>query len=188
MLLFGLRLGLGLVLRKARKVDGHGLALFGDPLAANRLLDRDLEVVAVRGRRRSDLELDDVVDDELDEVLRKALHVMVGAVLDRLGEAVRLLGLADQLGDAGGVDHHLDGRDPAADLARDEPLADDAAQNAGQDLAHHHLLLGRVELDEPADRLGRVERVQRREDEVARTRPPGGRSASSPRREARRSG
>ena len=78
-----------LVLRQAREVDGHGLALLGDALRAQGLLDRDLEVMAVGGRRRSDLELDDVVDDELDEVLREALHLVVGAVLDRLGEAVR---------------------------------------------------------------------------------------------------
>ena len=65
-------------------------------------------------------------------------------------------------------DHHLDGCHTAAALLRKEALADDAAQDAGKDLARHLLLGGREELDEAADRLGGVDRVHRREDEVAR--------------------
>ena len=52
-------------------------------------------------------------------------------------------------------------------IARQEPLADDAAQDAGEDRADLLLLRGREELDHAADRLGGVDRVQRREDEVA---------------------
>ena len=40
--------------------------------------------------------------------------------------------LADQVGDAGVVDHHLDRRDPAAVDLRKQALADDAAEDAGQ--------------------------------------------------------
>ena len=67
-------------------------------------------------------------------------------------------------------DHHLDGCHAAAALLREEALADDATQDAGEDLARHLLLGGRKELDEPADRLGGVDRVHRGEDEVARFR------------------
>ena len=60
--------------------------------------------------------------------------------------------------------------DAAAPLLRKKALADDAAQDAGEDLARHLLLAGREELDEAADRLGGVDRVHRGEDEVARLR------------------
>ncbi len=52
-------------------------------------------------------------------------------------------------------------------MLRQQPLADDAAQDAGEDRAHLRLLDRREELDQAADRLGRVDRVHRREDEVA---------------------
>ena len=64
-------------------------------------------------------------------------------------------------------DHHLDGRNPAAADPREQPLADDAAQHARQDRDDLRLLLRREELDHAPDGLGSVERVQRREDEVA---------------------
>ena len=51
---------------------------------------------------------------------------------------------------------------------RQQPLADHAAKDAGEDRPHLLVLLGREELDDSADRLGRVDRVQRGEDEVAR--------------------
>ena len=44
---------------------------------------------------------------------------------------------------------------------------DDALEHAGEDRAHLRLLDRREELDQPADRLGRVDRVHRREHEVA---------------------
>ena len=72
--------------------------------------------------------------------------------------------------DARVVDHHLDGSDTAAADARQEPLRDDAAQDAGHDRADLLLLALGEELDHAPDRLGRVDRVQRREDEVARFR------------------
>ena len=77
------------------------------------------------------------------------------------------MALADQVGDARVRDHHLDGGDAAAADAREQPLADDAAQDAGEDRADLLLLDAREELDHAADRLGRVDRVHRREDEVA---------------------
>ena len=52
--------------------------------------------------------------------------------------------------------------------ARQQPLADHAAENAGEHGADLLLLRGREELDHPADGLGGVDRVERREDEVAR--------------------
>ena len=66
------------------------------------------------------------------------------------------------------IDHHLDGGDTAAVEARQQPLADHAAEHAREDRPHLLVLLGREELDDSADRLGRVDRVQGREDEVAR--------------------
>ena len=105
-------------------------------------------------------------DDELDQRLGERLHVEELALGDRVRD---LLGaaLADQVGDARVVDHHLDGGDAAALLPRQQPLADDAAQDAREDGADLLLLDRREELDHPADRLGGVDRVHRREDEVA---------------------
>ena len=64
------------------------------------------------------------------------------------------------------VDHHLDRGDAAAAEPRQQPLADDAAQHAGEDRADLLLLDLGEELDQAADGLGRVDRVHRREDEV----------------------
>ena len=61
----------------------------------------------------------------------------------------------------------IDGHAAAVD-ARQQALADHAAQRAGEDRANLLLLRGREELDHAADRLGRVDRVQGGEDEVAR--------------------
>ena len=66
------------------------------------------------------------------------------------------------------VDHHLDGSDAAAVRARQQPLRDDAAQHAGHDRADLLLLRLGEELDHPPDRLGGVDGVHRREDEVSR--------------------
>ncbi len=157
----GLRLrllGLGLGCRRGLLVGAAAL---------ERLLHRHVEVVAVAGCVGRDLLLDLVGEDELDEVLREALHLVELAVLDRLDDLVRLA-VADEVGDARGVDHHLDGCHSAAALLRQEALADDAAQDAGEDLARHLLLGRREELDEAADGLRGVDRVHGREDEVAR--------------------
>ena len=107
----------------------------------------------------------EIGEDELDEVLREALHLVELAVLDRLRDLVRL-SVADEVGDARRVDHHLDCRHAAAALLREKSLADDAAQDPGKDLARHLLLSWGKELDEAADRLGSVDRVHRGEDEV----------------------
>ena len=66
------------------------------------------------------------------------------------------------------VDHHLDRGDAAAVDPRQEALADHAAQDTRHDRADHLLLRLGEELDHAADRLGGVDRVQRREHEVAR--------------------
>ena len=68
--------------------------------------------------------------------------------------------------DAAVRDHHLDGGDAAAADARQQPLRDDALEHAGEDRAHLRLLDRREELDQTADRLGRVDGVHRREHEV----------------------
>jgi len=51
---------------------------------------------------------------------------------------------------------------------RQEPLRDDPAEHACEDRADLGLLALREELDQPADRLGGVDRVERREHEVSR--------------------
>src|SRR5207253_7398279 len=56
----------------------------------------------------------------------------------------------------------------AAADARQQALRDDAAQHAGHDRPDLLLLALGKELDHPADGLGGVDRMQRREDEVAR--------------------
>ncbi len=76
--------------------------------------------------------------------------------------------LADQVGDPRVRDHDLDGRDASTLDAGKQALADDPPQDAGEDRADELLLDGREELDHPADRLGGVDRVHGREDEVAR--------------------
>src|SRR5439155_26545040 len=53
-------------------------------------------------------------------------------------------------------------------LPGQQALADDSAQDTGQDRADLLLLDGREELDQAVDGLGGVDRVHRREDEVAR--------------------
>ena len=137
------------------------------PLLLQRALERDEEVVAVRGGVRGDLLVDLARDDEVDQRLRERLHVEERAFLDRVGDRLGLV-VADQIGDAGVRHHHLDCGDAAAVDARKEPLADDAAQDARHDRADHLLLPFGEELDHAADRLGRVDRVERREHEVAR--------------------
>jgi hypothetical protein len=123
--------------------------------------------VTVRGGVGGNVLLDQVVEDELDEVLREALHLVEIALLDRVRDLVGL-SVADQVGDSGGVDHDLDGSDATPALLREEALADDPTEDAGENLASHLLLCRRKELDEAADRLGGVDGVQGREDEMAR--------------------
>ncbi len=65
-------------------------------------------------------------------------------------------------------DHDLDRRDAAAVDARQQPLGHDALEDAREDRADLRVLDRREELDQPADRLGCVDRVHRRQHEVAR--------------------
>ena len=123
----------------------------------------------MRGGIRGHLAVDRAGEDELDESLREGLHAEVLALGDGIRDLVGAT-LADEVGDARIHDHRLDRRDPAPTLLGQQPLADHAAQDAGEDRPDDHLLLGREELDHPADRLGGVDRVQRREHEMARFR------------------
>ena len=56
-------------------------------------------------------------------------------------------------------------RPPSAELH--EPLRDDAAQRAGEHRAHLLVVVRREEVEHAVDRLGGVDRVDRREHEVA---------------------
>ena len=138
-----------------------------DRLHLERVVERDLEVVHVRGRVRGDLALDLAGEDEVDQRLLERLHVEEAALGDGVGDLLGAL-LADQVGDARVHHHHLDRGDAAVVDARQQPLADHAAEDAGEHGADLLLLRRREELDHPADGLGGVDRVQGREDEVAR--------------------
>ncbi len=74
--------------------------------------------------------------------------------------------VGDPLGDPAGVHHDLERRDASPVDRRNEPLTDDAAERAGQRQPHLLLLVGREEVDHAVDRLGRVDRVERRHHEV----------------------
>jgi hypothetical protein len=82
---------------------------------------------------------------------------------------VRLLLVHDAVADEGRADHHLDGGAAAQAVGpRDQALRDGRLQHAGQLQADLLLLVRREDRDDAVDRLGGVQRVQRREDEVAR--------------------
>ena len=131
------------------------------------MVERDVEVVHVRGGVRGDLALDLAGEDELDQRLLERLHVEEAALGDRVRDLLGAL-LTDQVGDARVHHHHLDGGDAAVVDARQQPLADHTAEDAGEHGPDLLLLRRREELDHAADGLGRVDRVQGREDEVAR--------------------
>ena len=116
---------------------------------------------------RRHLALDRAGEHLLDQRLLEGLHLEERALRDGFGDLLGAV-LADQVGDARVHDHHLDGGDAAAADAREQPLADHAAEDAREHGADLLLLRRREELDHPADGLGGVDRVQRREDEVAR--------------------
>ena len=59
------------------------------------------------------------------------------------------------------------GTRPGLSRARHEAQRDDGLQRAGEREAHLGLLVRRIERQDAVDRLRRVGRVQRREDEVA---------------------
>jgi hypothetical protein len=130
------------------------------------LVERDEEVVPVRGGVGGGLAVDLAGDDLLDQRLREGLHLEELALGDRVDDLLGAV-LADEIGDAGVVDHHLDRRDPPAVDLREQPLRDHAAQDAGHDRADLRLLDAGEKLDHAAERLGGVDRVHRREHEVA---------------------
>ena len=98
--------------------------------------------------------------------LRECLHLEELARGDRVGDLVGARSRG-QVPDAAFVDHHLDRGNTAAADARQQALADDAPQNAGEDRANLLLLARGEELDQAAEGLGGIDRVQGREDEVA---------------------
>jgi hypothetical protein len=82
---------------------------------------------------------------------------------------VRLVLVDDAVADEGGADHDLDGRHAAEAVgARHQPLRDGPLQHAGELDADLALLVRREDGDDAVDRLGGVERVERREHQVAR--------------------
>ena len=86
----------------------------------------------VRGRARGDLAVDLAREHEVDQRLLEGLHLEEGAFLDRIRNLFGLA-LADQVGDAGVVDHDLDRGNPPSILARQQPLTDDASEDSGKD-------------------------------------------------------
>jgi len=127
------------------------------------------EVVTVRRGVGRHLAVDLLLQHEVDQRVAERLHLEEVALGDRFGDLVGLV-VADQVSDPGVSDHDLDGRDAAAADAGKQALADDAAQDAREDGPDQLLLRRREELDHPPDRLRGVDRVHRREDEVARLR------------------
>ena len=104
----------------------------------------------------------------LEQVLVERLHPVVAALGDDLGELAGQLRVQDHVVDAAGHHQDLAARDAALAVGgRDQALGDDALQRAGDHRARLLLLMGREEVDDAVDRLGRVDGVQRREHEVA---------------------
>ena len=131
------------------------------------MLELNQEIVAVRGRVGRDLLVHLPFEYQLDQRLREGLHLEESAVRDRIGDLLALA-VTDQIGDTRVRDHHFDRRHaPAAD-AREQALADDAAQNTGEDRADLPLLRLLEELDIAGNRLGGVDRVHRRHDQMPR--------------------
>ena len=101
-------------------------------------------------------------------MLVERLHLVVLAVGDEVDQGRVVERVDDRLGRAPGVDHDLDdGSTARAVLLADESLGDDAAQRLRERATDLLLLVGREEVDDAVDRLLRVDRVQRRHDEVA---------------------
>jgi len=73
----------------------------------------------------------------------------------------------DQVRDAGVVHHHLDRSDATSVDLREQALRHDPAKDSGDHRADERLLAPGEELDHAADRLRGVDRVHRREHEMA---------------------
>ena len=104
---------------------------------------------------------------ELGDRLVEGLHAVVLVVAHELLEPVAAPPLDDGVGDGVVDDEHLGGRDLAPPAGPgEEPLADDAAQRAGDERPGRGLALGREEADEAVDGLGRAHGRESREDQV----------------------
>src|SRR5665811_1479169 len=127
-----------------------------------------LEVVRAGGVVERDLLGDLALHHVAEQRLVEGAHPVVLAFGDHLGDLAGLVGVEDQVLDAAGHHHHLGGRHAAfaADVG-DEPLGDRAAQGRGEHHAGLVLQVRREEVDDPVDRLGRVEGVDGGEHEVA---------------------
>jgi hypothetical protein len=114
------------------------------------------------------LQGDETIPVELHERLVERLHsVLAHAFVDRRLDLHRLYGIEQVLLNGWGGHHHLDGGDTPFPVGpRNQAEADHSLQSIGQQEAHLVVLVGRIERDDPVDGLGRVDRVQRREDEV----------------------
>ena len=88
--------------------------------------------------------------------------------LDDVRELAGALGVDDHVVDTPGHGQDLsDGDATDAVGAGDEPLGDDPLQRAGEHRPHLLVLARREEVEDPVDRLGRVEGVDRGQDEVS---------------------
>ena len=103
---------------------------------------------------------------QAEQALVERLHAVVLALGDDLLDLVRLVGVDDLVEHAAGRHEHLDRRRPTARALLDEALAHDAAQRRRERHADLALLVRREEVDDAVDRVGRADRVQRREHEV----------------------
>ena len=105
--------------------------------------------------------------DVVEERLVEGLHAVVGALGDDLGQPAGLRGVDDHVPDAAGHAQDLAGGDAAAVVRAHEALGDDALERAGEHRAHLLVHVRREEVDDAVDRLGGVDGVDGREDEVA---------------------
>ena len=123
----------------------------------------------MRGRRRRDrlAQVDRPVLVQAEQALVERLHAVVLAFGDDALDLVRLVGVHDLVEHATRRHEHFDRGRPSAGALLDEPLAHDAAQRPGERHAHLPLLVRREEVDDPVDRVGRADGVQRREHQVA---------------------
>ena len=123
--------------------------------------------MAVRARVRRDLPVDLPGEDELDQRLVKVcmLKKAPSAIASGISSAALL---ADQVGDTRVRDHDLDRGDRPPPMRGSRRWLTTPRRTPARIERICCCLPGGEELDHPADRLGGVDRVHRREDEVAR--------------------
>ncbi len=132
-------------------------------------LDLQLELVDVGRPAQRFLVRDEPLLEQAEDRLIEGLHaVLRRARGDRAVDQVRLVLVDDAVADEGRADHHFDRRRAALAVdPRHQALRDDGLQHARELQADLLLLVRREDRDDAVDRFGRVERVQRREHEVA---------------------